>query len=660
MKLIELEILDSFRGLQSGFKINFSRPLQKNNLVEPLCLVGVNGSGKSNMMQSLAEIFHFLECFVLPEPQTEEYFVPDPGFGFRLHYQLPVFPRNFLDGIDSTERLSTLTWRGVIITRQKDEDPVFKYYYDGMENIKTLYDATGDSKPLPENKLLSSRLLPNQVIGYSSGMNELISNPFTQMDFFYLDALKEKTNWNNQQDTDEPDEDANAADEKNVKPKKKRASVERTRQELTVNRLFYLDYQSNALMMLANFLIKEAGPAGNELDVIKEVVGMDDLVSFRILLNKRVKKEFSTQSLMQLLQRNRDNDEEFDLREYIEDMDLPVELNNTVLLLEDCCTTQNIVSEKRLEGNDRKEIKIELYFKVDAEMKRAFRDKFPGGPVTLFRGLYLLNLLNFENFTEETKYEIKSSGTNENITGMLPKVPPAEKVFVVDEIRLRKTNGKKLLYRQLSDGEHQYMQVAGSLMLINDTGSLFLMDEPETHFNPEWRSRLISTLNKIRRIQLENDTAYKADADPETLLKQQESLLPQQEILLTTHSPFVVSDCQADNVYIFERDKEKGVQIRKPQINTYGTSSHILLQELFKKDDTIANVSKAEIDGLEREIEQAATKAQLDDIKKKASHLGDSVEKFMMYYKLNTREKEISPDDDLLQLDINDQEPVPA
>ena len=130
----------------------------------------------------------------------------------------------------------------------------------------------------------------------------------------------------------------------------------------------------------------------------------------------------------------------------------------------------------------------------------------------------------------------------DNIYDLLPKLPAEERIFYVDNIKLRKSGGNEVYYKQLSDGEHQYLQVAGSLMLMDENGSLFLMDEPETHFNPEWRSRLVSTLNEIR--QRKKDLEKEAD-------KQSFELV--QDIVITTHSPFILSDSQPENIYIFKK-----------------------------------------------------------------------------------------------------------
>src|SRR5690554_4734121 len=67
MKLKSLKLNTPFRSLQSGFKIDFLNNYDEDKLWEfgPYCLVGRNGSGKSNVLEALAAIFYHIECIYL-------------------------------------------------------------------------------------------------------------------------------------------------------------------------------------------------------------------------------------------------------------------------------------------------------------------------------------------------------------------------------------------------------------------------------------------------------------------------------------------------------------------------------------------------------------------------------------------------------------------
>jgi restriction system-associated AAA family ATPase len=591
MQLKELELYSRFRGLQPGFKVIFTRSPQPVNKVNPFCLVGLNGSGKSNLMQVLAEIFYYLELYVLPD--AGNYFNAVASYGFRISYRLPVTPRNFLEGVDESGYLSSLTWRNVSVIKKENTKPVFEYQYEGKE-------------PVIAAKDIVSKLLPNQVIGYSSGMNELISVPFLKMDFYYLDMMRRKMAENNRQDTDE----GNVSYQNNPP----------ARHSMTVNRLFYLDYHSNAMMLLANFLGTENWPRKRtELDIINEIVGIKELVSFRVAVNFTVKNEVDIPMLVKAIADNRKGvmTPELSFTYLLKEVEIPPEINGTINSLMDCSTALKVITEADvLHEESSKRLRVEMYFKVDEEMKRAFRDKIRGGAMQLFQQLYLLNLLNIDNYGKEIQEEIKNANAaGSNVKSLMTPVADEDKVFHVDNIRLKKKSGTTIYYSQLSDGEHQYMQIAGALKLINEDAALFLMDEPETHFNPEWRSTLFSTLNNILKRRMENDP---------------DAFIPEQEIVVTSHSPFIVSDCQPEQVYIFERDAATGnvKEPRHPDFNTYGASVNQITAKVFGKKETIAGLAKDEMKKIKAEVE-AGGKTK-EKAMEEINQLGDSVEKIML------------------------------
>ena len=182
--------------------------------------------------------------------------------------------------------------------------------------------------------------------------------------------------------------------------------------------------------------------------------------------------------------------------------------------------------------------------------------------------------------------------------------------------KLKKGKNIQIEYRKLSDGEHQLLQVLGSLLLMDAPGSLFLLDEPETHFNPDWRSKFVKLMNK-------------------SIAKKR-----QQELILTTHSPFIISDCQRENVFVFERNKNGKVKKAKnPNIKTYGTAVSIITDEIFNKAGTLSEMSLDTINKIKR-----MPMDSLEDIQaaKEASRvLGDSPEKVLLFRELILKEDKL-------------------
>src|SRR6186713_445943 len=65
MKLLRLKIGSRFRSLPEDFEIVFSPKGNESVSIDPICLVGINGSGKSNVLEALAEIFEYLNQYFL-------------------------------------------------------------------------------------------------------------------------------------------------------------------------------------------------------------------------------------------------------------------------------------------------------------------------------------------------------------------------------------------------------------------------------------------------------------------------------------------------------------------------------------------------------------------------------------------------------------------
>lgn len=169
------------------------------------------------------------------------------------------------------------------------------------------------------------------------------------------------------------------------------------------------------------------------------------------------------------------------------------------------------------------------------------------------------------------------------------------------------------------------MHVVGTVMMMEENDVLFLLDEPETHFNPEWRSKLVNTLNRVTMHNEENIYGRKRR---------------QQEFIITTHSPFILSDCHTHNVFVFERNKENKVEKRQLDIQTYGASSGVLLEEVFNKESTISDMAYADLQELMKK--EVSSLEDIEKIKSKARELGESAEKFQLFNRLSKLKKKIT------------------
>ncbi|HEV3412824.1 MAG TPA: restriction system-associated AAA family ATPase [Puia sp.] len=578
MKLHYFKLITPFRGLPKNFEIDFTRPASIDP-VEPICLVGLNGSGKSNLMQALAQIFYYLCC--INHPRARHYPAVTQDQRFILQYELLVTPANIL-AAESDSMLRKPTLRLIRIRREVEgQPPILEYKYDPAP-----YE---EWKTLPVS--LIDIILPRYIIGYSSGQNELLSNPFVQMDFLYYQNMRETLKGELRQD---------------------------------INRMFFMDYQINAMALIVNYINRGVEglsevtgvtdlPRG-AVDTLDATLGIDDIRSFSITMNLKVRVERSMEEIDAWVQKTRSEgvaslSADF-FQRYVE---LPSDMLGFVQNLIKVSTTLQDVVEQTPTG---RRIRLLMYFRMDGEMRRAFQDTFRGTVRDVFQSFYFLNLLNINLYGDAMQENVLNSRYKVSINGFLPKYSTEEKVFHIDDIKLKK-KGVEIDYKNLSDGEHQFMHVAGTLMLLDEPGTLFLLDEPETHFNPEWRSLFIKTLNEIAS----------RDRSPQGQLKDNK------EIIMTTHSPFILSDCRKDSIFIFRRGKDGKVGFDQPKFNTYGASADLLLQEIFSKSSSISRMTEQKIDDLKEK--PVTSEEEVQAIRRGAAELGDSVEKFMLLAKLN-------------------------
>lgn len=560
MKLLKLTLFSSFRGLPKGFELNF----RKDNYTEidindPICLVGLNGSGKSNTLEVLSEIFYFLELKTIVEGKEKlDLDTRYKEVGFEIHYKISKNKWLFAYSRIIEQNLPLLNKNeDVIIICRKEFGKDLAIFVSQYSNFKNSY---------PLNESIWKEILPNNVIGYSSGQNELISNPFIKLDYYYFDQFIKSTS------------------EDNV--------VSNT----NVNRMFFMDYNSNELVVLANYLFNDH----------KEFKWKDEK-EFNTKLKINELHSFS----ITIRYRNYDG----------KPIEFPSEINLGIEKLKQCATSY-YDNKEELEKNTlrSKSARITiLNFFTDKTVRSAFQKTF-NTPFEIFKLLYLLRLMNIHCTSPTNRNSIKNASRGTNLSDLIPKPAIENLVFKIDNINFIKTNVvEPVPYKNLSDGEHQLLHVIGTLRLMQENDTFFILDEPETHFNPEWRAKMINL------IMSNNQVVFK-----------------EQDHFITSHSPFIISDCKPNNVYIFNRDKRGKLKIEtaaQKRLNTFGTSVNILTEEIFNKNESQGDYSNKEINKIKRRKLDSPKKIQ--KAKEDSRLLGDSVEKTLLFRKILLKEDEL-------------------
>ncbi|WP_108063327.1 restriction system-associated AAA family ATPase [Poseidonibacter lekithochrous] len=553
MKLLKLELGEQFRSLHKDFNLEFHKLTSKgySSMMEfqPFCFAGLNGSGKSNVLEVLASIFYHLEfCVAKFRPISfEKHFnrkISTPNI-YKLEYLI-----SNKDDKNQDYKSSNL----VTIIKKKNEKPkmtILKYPFDDIEKARTIPLVP----PMGRDAISEGKMyLPDLVVGYSSGENEILSLPFIKNRLVHLDEYKESI-------------------------KDKRDFIE------PETSLVYIDEEMSQAVLLACLIFEDK----KTLKPLKKELGILGIQSFRMNLHNH---------FIELINNK-----------------VPI-LNHIDEIFEKLkkCTAFHFTS------NNNQVERISIDFLIDENTKKAFRKNF-GSAFELFRVFQLLYELNNISIHEKTKEEVyKSKGVYTD--GKIPVPELTDKVFYfLDYMILKKIKGEKvpreLLLREFSDGEHQFIHTMGISIMLKSKRTLLLLDEPETHFNPGWRAKFIKVLN---------DSIQSGGAN--NFIK---------DVVLTSHSPFIISDCLPNNVIFFKRNKKtKKIEPKSASslnFNTYGTSVEIILDELFGYDQSIGDLSNSKLKNIK--FNSIKTLEDKENIKKELRKLGDSLEKDLVIAKIN-------------------------
>jgi predicted ATPase len=126
-------------------------------------------------------------------------------------------------------------------------------------------------------------------------------------------------------------------------------------------------------------------------------------------------------------------------------------------------------------------------------------------------------------------------------------------------------------YEELSDGEQMFMGRMALLHLLSGRqDSLLLLDEPETHFNDLWKRDVVSVID---------DALAHTSAD----------------VLIATHAALMLTDALKEELVVLERTSPEGdagpsssgIRILDAQTHTFGATGDHPLRDIFGAPDTV-------------------------------------------------------------------------
>lgn len=417
-------------------------------------------------------------------------------------------------------------------------------------------------KECDPNLETTHEFLPKKIIGYTSGENETVSLPFLVSRSEYADAVGRAALSDDIQDR-VPD-----------------------------TRLMLIDYGTNLEVVVSNLLMNE----DEQLKALLNEAGLKDLHSFRCIVQLAHSAAPKLPSMSKKTTRK------------------GIQLTNE---LEDYLEKlQNCASNYTYDENDEKYV---FDFLVNDQTKIAFQSSWKN-TLDLYSAFHKLAMLNDLAIPKTIRDRFRRDTKSRRFASRLPEPQDEQKVFRFDQVQfLIRDNDNVADYVSLSDGEHQLLQILGVFSMLSFSNVLFLLDEPESHSNPQWRVKFISRLLNLPT----SDGIRGSETDV---------VAKEQECILTTHAPFVPSDMQRNKVFIFSKEDGK-VRVRHPEIETYGTTFDTILEECFGVQPPISRVSYGEIEELMRSKD---TK----EIEEGMSRLGHSVEKIFLQDRLNQLSKE--------------------
>ncbi|ARU92945.1 restriction system-associated AAA family ATPase [Tatumella citrea] len=398
----------------------------------------------------------------------------------------------------------------------------------------------GLQEPISTDSPEFGKYLPSIVIGYTSGDNETLSLPFQISRSGYANDV------------------AGAA------------LGDSASMNLPDNRLMMIDYGTNLEVLFSNLMLGK-----QEIrDEILRHARLSDIASCRCVVRLAHSAAPKTS-----VKRNRNTGRK--------GIQLTDELENIILSLKRTATCWT------------EDKKTETYI-FDFFINEATRDAFSyfwNDAFSLYRALHKLALLNDLAIPRPARKRLERAVKERRFASRLPEPQQEDMVFGFEEVRFWPVGERKnaVDYVSLSDGEHQQALILGIYAMINEKNALFLLDEPESHFNPQWRVKFVQRLMDLRGSR------------------------DDQELLLTSHAPFVPSDMPREQVLIFSRYKDK-IIVKEPEIETFGATFDRILESCFEISPPISKIA-------EERINELLKSDDVEKIEQVLNEFGQSVEK---------------------------------
>lgn len=166
-------------------------------------------------------------------------------------------------------------------------------------------------------------------------------------------------------------------------------------------------------------------------------------------------------------------------------------------------------------------------------------------------------------FTEQRVYHFSEEvGTKKGLVGLAERLAKgsdnlylalehlrARGIFLSVSFRLvGSVNDEPFEFDQLSEGEKQLLAVVGALKLTNRPDNLVLLDEPDTHLNPQWSWDYPSMLTEAFDVEQQRRST----------------------VLMATHTPVMISGMTRDQVLLAHQPSDGAPAFTRPRRHPRG------------------------------------------------------------------------------------------
>ena len=164
---------------------------------------------------------------------------------------------------------------------------------------------------------------------------------------------------------------------------------------------------------------------------------------------------------------------------------------------------------------------------------------------------------------------------------------------------VERTDGHRIKFVQMSEGEQQLLTVLGLLLFTQDDEALYLLDEPDTHLNPVWAYHLLDLLEKNIRTG-------------------------KGHLIVASHDPVMIGSLHKEQVRVLRGENDR-IVAAKPEYDPIGIGVEGLLKsELYGLRSTLAPEVLKKLDRHYALLgQEPRTAAEQEELQRLANELND-------------------------------------